>query len=177
MVGDVSYEVDCLIFASGFEVGTSHARRAGFETVGRAGTTLTDAWADGPRTFHGFHVRGFPNRHLMGLTQTGLSVNFSLALHEQAKHIAYVIAQTAARGATVVETSEAAEQGWQDEMKRAARARREFLEWCTPGYYNNEGHVGEGKGFTATGVRRRLRGLPRHHPRLAGLRATWPAWN
>ncbi len=150
VVGDVSYEVDCLIFASGFEVGTSQARRAGFETVGRAGTTLTEAWADGPRTFHGFHTLGFPNHHLMGLTQTGLSINFSLALHEQAKHIAYVIAQTAARGATVVETSEAAEQGWQDEMKRAARARREFLEACTPGYYNNEGHVGEGKGFTAT---------------------------
>ncbi len=46
-IGGEHFELDCLIFASGFEVGTEHARRAGFETTGRAGVTLTDHWADG----------------------------------------------------------------------------------------------------------------------------------
>ncbi len=51
---------DCLIFASGFEVGTRYARRSGYETVGRDGITLPDHWTDGMRTLHGIHVNGFP---------------------------------------------------------------------------------------------------------------------
>ena len=35
VVGDTHYELDCLVFASGFEVGTTYARRSGFETTGR----------------------------------------------------------------------------------------------------------------------------------------------
>src|SRR5258705_3560669 len=42
VVGDETYEVDCLIYASGFEVGTSWARRSGFETVGRDRLTITE---------------------------------------------------------------------------------------------------------------------------------------
>ena len=41
------YELDCLIFATGFEVGTDYTRRAGYEIVGRDGLTLTEKWADG----------------------------------------------------------------------------------------------------------------------------------
>ena len=50
VVGDTHYELDCLVFASGFEVGTTYARRSGFETTGRDGLTLTEHWAaDGMR--------------------------------------------------------------------------------------------------------------------------------
>ncbi|MEZ5144853.1 MAG: NAD(P)/FAD-dependent oxidoreductase [Acidimicrobiales bacterium] len=51
------YEVDCLIFASGFEVGTDYARRSGYETVGRDGETLSQHWADGMQTMHGMRAR------------------------------------------------------------------------------------------------------------------------
>ena len=60
VVGGREYEVDCIIYASGFEVGTAYTRRAGFEVTGRAGT-LSEDWADGMRTLHGIHVHGFPN--------------------------------------------------------------------------------------------------------------------
>ena len=43
----VEYEVDCIIFATGFEVGTAYTRRAGFEIYGRDGKSLTDHWANG----------------------------------------------------------------------------------------------------------------------------------
>ena len=43
------YEVDCLIFATGFEVGTSYTRRAGYDIVGRGGETLSEHWGDGLR--------------------------------------------------------------------------------------------------------------------------------
>ena len=149
-VGDTTYEVDCLIFASGFEVGTSLARRSGFETVGRDGTTITEKWADGPKTFHGFLSRGFPNCFFMGLTQTGLTPNFTLMLNEQAQHIAYLINQTTSRASTVIEASQQAEDDWQDEMRRMAMFAKDFFEACTPGYYNNDGHVSDNSGLIAT---------------------------
>ncbi|MGZ0192767.1 MAG: flavin-containing monooxygenase, partial [Acidimicrobiales bacterium] len=55
------FELDCLIYASGFEVGTEYARRSGFETVGRDGLTLSEYWADGMSSLHGIHMQGFPN--------------------------------------------------------------------------------------------------------------------
>jgi cation diffusion facilitator CzcD-associated flavoprotein CzcO len=150
LVGDQLYEVDCLIYASGFEVGTGWSRRSGFETVGRDGMTIGEKWADGPRTFHGFLSHGFPNCFFMGLTQTGFTPNFTLMLHEQAQHIAYLIDETTRRECTLVETSQQAEDEWQEEMQRMAMFTRDFFEACTPGYYNNEGHVGEGTGLLAS---------------------------
>ncbi|MGH8596026.1 MAG: flavin-containing monooxygenase, partial [Gammaproteobacteria bacterium] len=91
MVNGVEYPVDCLIFATGFEVGTAYTRRAEFEVFGRHGQSLTEYWASGMRTFHGFYSHGFPNCFHMGLTQTGLAPNFTYMLNGQANHIAYVI--------------------------------------------------------------------------------------
>jgi len=149
-VGDTVYEVDCIIYASGFEVGTSYARRAGFETTGRDGLTLTDKWSRGPKTFYGFQSVGFPNSFFMGLTQTGLTPNFSQMLHEQAQHISYLISQCEDRGCTVIEPSQAAEDAWQEEMASKALATKEFFEACTPGYYNNEGHFSEKEGLVSS---------------------------
>jgi cyclohexanone monooxygenase len=150
VVGDQTYEVDCLIFASGFEVGTNYSRRAGFETIGRDGAELSDRWADGPKTFYGFQSRDFPNAFFMGITQTGLTPNNTQMLHEQAQHIAYILGECARRDATVVETSVRAQSDWQDEMQRMAMATRDFFEACTPGYYNNEGHIGETGGLLSS---------------------------
>jgi cyclohexanone monooxygenase len=149
-VGDEHYEVDCLIFASGFEVGTSLARRSGFETVGRDGLTITEKWADGPRTFHGFLSHGFPNCFFMGLTQTGFTPNFTLMIHEQAQHVAYLVTETTRRDATVVEATQEAEDDWKAEMERTALFTRDFFEACTPGYYNNEGHLSDNTGLRAS---------------------------
>jgi cyclohexanone monooxygenase len=50
---NIAYEVDCIIFATGFEVGTAYTRRSGFEVYGRDGRKLTDYWSSGLRTLHG----------------------------------------------------------------------------------------------------------------------------
>jgi cyclohexanone monooxygenase len=133
------YEVDCLIYATGFEVGTDYTRRAGHEIVGRHGITLTEKWADGASTLHGLHSRGFPNCFIISLVQSGFSVNFPHMLNEQAKHVAYTLAEATARGATVIEASEEAEAQWVRTIEELARNNLAFLEACTPGYYNNEG--------------------------------------
>ena len=61
VVGETEYEIDCLIYATGFEVGTDYTRRAGCEIIGRDGLTLTEKWKDGASTLHGMHTRDFPN--------------------------------------------------------------------------------------------------------------------
>lgn len=134
-----AYELDCLIYASGFEVGTDYARRMGFEVYGREGVSLSECWRDGVKTLHGFYSRGFPNCFLIVTVQAGQSANFPHVIDEQSQHIAYVIAEARKRGARTLEPTPAAESAWVDEVVRAALGRQTYLAECTPGYYNNEG--------------------------------------
>ncbi|HET6470366.1 MAG TPA: NAD(P)/FAD-dependent oxidoreductase [Pseudomonadales bacterium] len=144
VVDGKAYEVDCIIFATGFEVGTAYTRRAGYEVVGRGGVTLTDKWAKGLASYHGFLSRGFPNCFFMGITQGGFTANFPHMLNEQALHVAYIVKQAMDRQARTVEPSQAAESGWVATMESKKNANLKFLQECTPGYYNNEGRPGSG---------------------------------
>jgi len=143
----IEYEVDCIIFATGFEVGTAYTRRAGFEVYGRDGKTLTDHWATGMKTLHGFYSSGFPNLFHMGLTQNAITANFPHMLEEQSQHIAGLVTHAKVQEARVMEPTSEAEAEWCETIKAKALNTRAFLESCTPGYYNNEGHVTEGAGF------------------------------
>ncbi|HTO70824.1 MAG TPA: NAD(P)/FAD-dependent oxidoreductase [Myxococcota bacterium] len=143
VVAGVEYELDCLIYATGFEVGTDYTRRSGYEIYGRDGQSLSKKWANGVRTLHGMHSRGFPNCFVMGPQQSGFTVNYPHALDEQSKHLAYIITQARDRGVRTLEVSEEAEEGWVQTIISLARFGREFLESCTPGYYNNEGKLSD----------------------------------
>ena len=139
----VEVELDCLIYATGFEVGTDYTRRAGYEIYGRDGESLTEKWAKGVRTLHGMHSRGFPNCFIMGPQQSGFTVNYPHALDEQSKHVAYIVRQALDRGLRTLEVSPEAEEQWVQTIIAFARMGREFLEACTPGYYNNEGRLSD----------------------------------
>jgi len=145
VVDGVEYEVDCLIFATGFEVGTAYTRRAEFEVYGRNGVPLSDYWAKGMKTFHGFLSHGFPNLFHMGLTQTGLAPNFTYMLNGQANHIAHVVTQVSARAAKAVEPTPEAEANWV-KLVTGPTFMTAYQDVCTPGYYNGEGKK-EGGGF------------------------------
>ena len=110
----VEYELDCIVFGTGFEVGTDYQRRCGYEIHGKGGESLSEHWKDGARTFHGLHVHGFPNLFMMGHTQTGFTANYPHALNEQSKHIGYIINSCQAGNHSVVEASAEAEQAWVD---------------------------------------------------------------
>ena len=135
----VHYELDCLVFASGFEVGTAHARRSGFDPVGRDGRRLSEHWADGMQSLHGIHVHGFPNAFVIGITQGGnLISNITHNLEESGSTIARVIAHALHGGAEEVEVTAEAERAWVDSLTQRFLELIIGLE-CTPGYYNNEG--------------------------------------
>ena len=138
---DVAYEVDCIIFATGFEVGTDYARRAGYQINGVDGLTISDKWADGMASFHGLHVRGFPNAFFFGPSQAGFSANFTYALDEQSRHVAYIVSRLKQSGKKRSEASAKAETAWVAEIVEKARDAEAFQEACTPGYYNNEGQL------------------------------------
>ncbi|WP_208379095.1 flavin-containing monooxygenase [Cumulibacter soli] len=139
VVDGVEYPVDCLIFATGFEVGTGYTRRSGYDVTGRGGITLSAKWADGAKTYHGLQSRGFPNMFFLGLVHTASTVNVPHALSEQVNHLRYIVTEARARGEQVVDVSEQAEQWWCQEIIDKATMAEDFYRECTPGYYNNEG--------------------------------------
>ncbi|HVE04084.1 MAG TPA: NAD(P)/FAD-dependent oxidoreductase [Rhizomicrobium sp.] len=133
------YEIDCLIYATGFEVGTDYTRRSGYQLYGRGGISLSDKWKDGVSTLHGMHSRGFPNVFIMSNSQSGFTANYPHMLNEQSKHLAYIIQECLARQVRVVEAGQDAEDAWVQTIISSAIMRQKFQEECTPGYYNNEG--------------------------------------
>ena len=137
------YPLDCLIFATGFEVAASFSQRAGMEIDGVGGQSLTEKWQDGVATYHGLHTRGFPNMFVVSQTQAGMSPNFPHMLAEQTAHIAHIVSQCGKRGITAIEASEAAERDWVQTIVAMSEDRHKFLAECTPGYYNNEGRISE----------------------------------
>ncbi len=140
VVAGVENPVDCIVYATGFEVGTGFQRVSGFEIYGRDGLSLSDKWADGIRTLHGMHIHGFPNCFMMSTIQGGFTVNYSHMLDEVATHVAHIVGHALAIEKEVVETSAEAEARWvQTILDKGVRGGIIGDETCTPGYYNNEG--------------------------------------
>ena len=141
VVAGVEYELDCLIYGTGFEVGTSYTRRSGYDVIGVSGAKLSDHWAGGTRTLHGMGSHGFPNLFIMNTSQGGFTANFPHLLDESAVHQAHIIAAALDAGHTRVEVEQEAEDKWVETILSSAGGPMGGLGWpdCTPGYYNNEG--------------------------------------
>jgi len=140
VIDGVEYPVDCIVYATGFEVGTGFQRITGFEIYGRDGLTLSDKWSKGIRTLHGVHINGFPNCFLMSTVQGGFTVNYPHMLDEVATHVAHIVGHALRSGKTIVESSLEAEAAWvQTIIDKGVRGGIIGDETCTPGYYNNEG--------------------------------------
>ncbi|HEX6931907.1 MAG TPA: NAD(P)/FAD-dependent oxidoreductase [Streptosporangiaceae bacterium] len=139
VVAGVEYPVDCIIYASGFEVGTPPTRRYGFDLTGKDGVRLSEFWASGMRTLHGIHVRGFPNVFLVQLGQGGNFIaNVPHNLTDAAKTITAVVTHMRANGLDQVDVTREAEDTWLEQLAPNP-VMTSFLAACTPGYYNNEG--------------------------------------
>ena len=134
------YEVDCVIFASGFEISAQDQKVAsGIEAIdGRDGLSLYDHWRDGFRTLHGMTSHGFPGMFFTGYTQGGGNASVTANYVQQGEHIAYIVAQARAKDAATVEPTAEAQDEWVRTVRELAPPTT-FLEQCTPGYYNNEG--------------------------------------
>ena len=144
LVGEREYAVDCLIYATGFEVGTDYTRRAGYDVVGSRRTSLSEYWRSGMRSLHGMHVHGFPNMFVLGHSQGGFTVNYPHLLEESSGHLCHILRYAIDHDLSTVEATAEGEDEWLVTLVESARDIRTFQEQCTPGYYNNEGQPGAG---------------------------------
>jgi len=139
-VAGVHYDLDCLVYASGFEFNTDYTRRSGFEVLGRGGVTLTERWSEGMETLHGMHVHGFPNLFIVGFVQAAnLGANVTSNLTEAGTTMACIVRHAEHLGVRRVECTDAAEKAWVGMIEAHQSSSFVGGSECTPGYYNNEG--------------------------------------
>jgi cation diffusion facilitator CzcD-associated flavoprotein CzcO len=134
------YEIDCMIFASGFEVSGDLKRRWGIEKiVGREGVSIYDYWADGPLTLNGTMAHNFPNMFFTGYVQGGLNGNTTLQFGEQGRHAAWIISQALQQGIKAVEPTQEGQDAYIKEFRENELDLSIILNECTPSYFTNEG--------------------------------------
>ena len=137
------YEVDCIIYASGFEITSSYERRLGIPIFGMGGQSIYEHWQDGMRSMHGLMVSGFPNLYMCGggfVFQLG--ANYAHGIDVQAGHVAYTISELSRRGIQSANVSHEAEEQWisdQLDTRISGFVLGGSPDTCTPGYYNQEG--------------------------------------
>jgi cation diffusion facilitator CzcD-associated flavoprotein CzcO len=140
------YEVDCIVYGTGFEAElTPLFRRAGHEIVGRGGVTLAEKWADGAASLFGMMSRGFPNLFVMPAPgqQAVVTVNYTQLAVLGAEFIGDTIALLEKRGVEVVDVSADAEEAWTKEIVNSFVDGTAMLSACTPSRINNEGRPEE----------------------------------
>lgn len=116
---DAHYELDALVFATGFDAMTGSLDKVSI--VGRGGETLKHAWAEGPVTYLGLAVPGFPN--LFNMTGPGSpSVLANMALHSElhVNWVADAIGYLATHDAVGLEARRDAAAEWGSECARRA---------------------------------------------------------
>jgi cyclohexanone monooxygenase len=129
------YEVDVLIYATGFEV-----QKTGIynEIRGVGGIEINDKYRDGVRTLVAIHSHGYPNLFIMGGLQASFQFNLTDVLHSQGDHIAACIDYVRSSGSHTIDATPEAEEWWVQEVI-AHRGKTSRNEECTPGYYNSYG--------------------------------------
>jgi cyclohexanone monooxygenase len=141
VVDDREYEVDCIVYASGFEQGSSWTDKAGYDVIGRNGARLSEKFATELRTHYGFLSNGYPNLFFLGFTQTATVGNFTNLILEQAEHVSHLITTARDQGIKTYEATEEAENAWTRLLDEQFETRRDFLASCTPGFYSNDGKL------------------------------------
>jgi cyclohexanone monooxygenase len=115
------YEVDAIVFATGFDAMTGTLFKMGIR--GRDGATLERKWADGPRTYLGLTTHGFPNMFMItGPQSPSVLSNMPVAIEQNSEFIAGLIGHTRATGADYVEATEEAEDRWVAHHNEVAEA-------------------------------------------------------
>jgi cation diffusion facilitator CzcD-associated flavoprotein CzcO len=143
VVDGVEYEVDTIIYGTGFEPErTPLYRRAGHDVVGRNGITLAEKWSKGAASLFGMMTRGFPNLFIMPAPtqQAVVTVNYTQLAVAGADFIAGTIKLLHEAGVEVFDVSAEAEADWTKKVIDSYVDGASVMTACTPSRINNEGH-------------------------------------
>ncbi len=143
VVDGQQYDVDCIIYGTGFEAElTPLFRRVGHDIVGRGGVTLAEKWADGAASLFGMMSRGFPNMFVMPAPgqQAVVTVNYTQLAVLGAEFIGRAVGLLEQKGVEVFDVSAEAEEDWTQKIVGSYVDASAVMSACTPSRLNNEGH-------------------------------------
>ena len=143
VVNGQEYEVDCIIYGTGFEPErTPLYRRIGHDIVGREGVSLAEKWAGGAASLYGVVTRGFPNLFIMPAPtqQAVVTVNYTQLAVAGAEFVSGAISLLRKQGVEAFDVSAQAEEAWTEKIAETHMADTSVMAACTPSRINNEGH-------------------------------------
>ncbi len=109
--GDAEYAVDALVFATGFDAMTGALLN--IDIRGRAGRPLREMWAEGPRTYLGIAVAGFPNLFMItGPGSPSVLSNMIVSIEQHVDWIADCLTYLDRHGHATIEPTADAQEAW-----------------------------------------------------------------
>ena len=121
VVDGVEHALDDLVYATGYDAMTGPL--LAIDIRGRDGRTLREAWADGPHSYLGIAVSGFPNMFtLTGPGSPSALSNAVVSIEQHVEWLADLLAHAQERGARVVEADDRAEKEWTEHVQLAGNA-------------------------------------------------------
>ena len=136
---DAEYELDVIIFATGFDAVTGSLSRLHIE--GEGGQTLSDKFSNGPRTFMGVQSAGFPNLFTINQASVG---NFVRAAEPLVDWVSEAMAYVRDNNFSRMCASEEAEEDW---TKHIAEAGAKILRSQADSWYVGANIPGKARGL------------------------------
>ena len=114
-------ELDIIVFATGFDAMTGALLN--IDITGREGVSLRDAWSEGPKTYLGLQVAGFPNLFtITGPGSPSVLCNMPVAIEQHVEWISDCLAHMRANNLESIETHNEAAEQWVSHVNDAANA-------------------------------------------------------
>jgi cation diffusion facilitator CzcD-associated flavoprotein CzcO len=135
---DADYEFDMIIYATGFDAITGAFDR--IDITGIDGRRLKDVWRDGPQTYLGVLVEGFPNMLMAMGPHAGLG-NFPRAAEYNVDWVTDLIGHARENGLTRIAATHAGTERWTEHVKAMGQGllANEVDSWMTGINRNIEG--------------------------------------
>ena len=117
----VDYDLDTIIFATGFDAMTGSVTR--IRITGKGGQTIQQKWAEGPKTYLGLMISGFPNMfNMVSAGSPSVLATMVTAAEQHGDWVGECLDHMRETGKTVIEATPEAEAEWTAEVKRAGDA-------------------------------------------------------
>jgi cyclohexanone monooxygenase len=117
----VDYDLDTIIFATGFDAMTGSVTR--IRITGKGGQTIQQKWAEGPKTYLGLMISGFPNMfNMVSAGSPSVLATMVTAAEQHGDWVGECLDHMRETGKTVIEATPEAEAEWSAEVKRAGDA-------------------------------------------------------
>jgi len=111
LAGGRDYQVDNIVFATGFDAMTGALLK--IDIRGEAGQRLADKWADGPRSYLGLMVAGFPNLFMItGPGSPSVLSNMMVSIDQHVEWLTALFSYMQSRNLTEIAATQAAEDDW-----------------------------------------------------------------